>query len=95
MAMPSRLRNSGGTLSPTALSHRLTNSEATDATRGSRPAAMRRSMPRRYASAAAMYCSRENSRVTLIGTPLKIDSSIAGTPSGVPGILTYRLGRSA
>ena len=36
----------------------------------------------------------ENSSVTLIGTPLKIDSSIAGTPSGVPGILTNRLARS-
>ena len=32
---------------------------------------MRRSMPRRYASAAARYCSRENNRVTLIGTPGK------------------------
>ena len=46
-----------------------------------RPAAMRRSMPRMYASAAARYCSRENSSVTLIGTPAKIDSSMAGMPA--------------
>ena len=56
---------------------------------------MRRSMPRMYASAAARYCSRENSSVTLIGTPAKIDSSIAGTPAGVPGILMKRFGRAA
>ena len=56
---------------------------------------MRRSMPRRYASAAARYCSRENNRVTLIGTPAKIASSMAGRPSFVPGILMKRLGRPA
>ncbi len=56
---------------------------------------MRRSMPRRYASAAATYCSRENNKVTLIGTPAKIASSMAGTPSLVPGILMKRLGRAA
>ena len=56
---------------------------------------MRRSMPRRYASAAARYCSRENSSVTLIGTPAKIASSIAGSPSFVPGILMKRLRRPA
>ena len=78
-----------------ATSQRLMNSEATEATSGDLPAAMRRSMPRRYASAAATYCSRENSSVTLIGTPAKIDSSIAGMPSGVPGILTKRFSRSA
>ena len=49
--------------------------------------AMRRSTPLRNASAAATYCSRENRRVTLMGTPAKIDSSMAGSPSGVPGIL--------
>ena len=69
------------------------NSDATDATRGSRPASMRRSMPRVYASAAARYCSGENSSVTLIGTPAKIDSSIAVRPSSVPGILMNRFGR--
>ena len=37
----------GATLSLTATSQRLTKSEATEATFGSRPAAMRRSMPRR------------------------------------------------
>ena len=30
-----------------------------------------------------------------MGTPAKIASSMAGRPSGVPGILMYRLGRSA
>ena len=48
-----------------------------------------------YASAAAIYCSREKSSVTLIGTPLKMASSIAGAPSLVPGILMNRLGRAA
>lgn len=33
--------------------------------------------------------------VTLIGTPLKIDCSMAGRPLGVPGILMNRLGRAA
>ena len=56
---------------------------------------MRRSMPRKYASAAATYCSRENKSVTLIGTPAKIASSIAGSPALVPGILMKRLGRPA
>ena len=53
---------------------------------------MRRSTPRRYASAAATYCSRENNSVTLIGTPAKIAASIAGNPSTVPGILMKRFG---
>ena len=70
------------------------NIEATEPTAGFSPAAMRRSMPRRYASAAATYCARENSSVTLIGTPAKIASSMAGRPSLVPGILMKRLGRS-
>jgi len=30
-----------------------------------------------------------------MGTPAKIDSSIAGSPSGVPGILMKRFGRAA
>ena len=71
------------------------NTEATEPTSGLSPASMRRSMPRRYASAAATYCSRENSSVTLIGTPAKIASSMAGRPSLVPGILMNRLGRPA
>ena len=79
----------------TAPSHRLTNTDATDATTGSRPAAIRRSMPRRYASAAAMYCSRENRSVTFTGIPAAMASSIAGSPSGVPGILMNRFGRAA
>ena len=86
MAMPSWSRSGLGHLAhapPT--SQRLMNSEATEPTSGFSPAAMRRSMPRRYASAAATYCSRENRSVTLIGTPAKIASSMAGTPSGCPG----------
>ena len=71
------------------------NIEATEPTSGFSPAAIRRSTPRRYASAAATYCSRENSKVTLIGTPAKIASSMAGRPSLVPGILMKRLGRPA
>ena len=82
-------------MSFTATSQRLTKIDATEPTFGSSPAAIRRSMPRIYASAAARYCSRENSSVTFTGTPAKIDSSIAGTPSGVPGILMNRLGRCA
>ena len=42
-----------------------------------------------------MYCSREKSSVTLIGTPAKIASSIAGSPSLVPGILMKRFGLPA
>jgi Flp pilus assembly protein TadD len=95
MAMPRRLRNASGTLSATATSQRLMNIEATEPTSGLSPAAMRRSMPRRYASAAATYCSRENRSVTLTGTPAKIASSMAGKPSLVPGILMNRLGRPA
>ena len=93
--MPSWLVSAAGTLPATAASQRLMNSEATEATSGLSPAAIRRSMPRRNASAAARYCSRENSSVTLIGTPAKIASSMAGKPSGVPGILMNRFGRSA
>ena len=70
-------------------------SDATEPTFGPRPASIRRSIPRMYASAAARYCSRENKSVTLTGTPLKIVSSMAGSPSGVPGILMKRLGRNA
>jgi hypothetical protein len=57
----------------------------------SSPASIRRSIPRRYASAAARYCSVEKSRVTLIGIPAKIDSSMAVSPASVPGILTNTL----
>ena len=53
MAMPSRLTSASGTLPATATSQRLTNNDATEATSGFSPAAIRRSMPRRYASAAA------------------------------------------
>ena len=93
--MPSWLRNDSGAFFATATSQRLTKSEATEPTSGFSPAAMRRSMPRRYASAAATYCSPENSRVTLTGTPAKIASSMAGRPSLVPGILMRKLGRPA
>ena len=85
----------GGTLPATATSQRLTNSEATERdvriqARPRRVARCRGCRPR----AAATYCSREKSSVTLIGTPAKIDSSIAGMPSGVPGILMKRFGRA-
>ena len=88
-------RSASGTVPNTALSQRLMNSEATDQTRGLRPAARLRSIPRKYASAAARYCSRENRSVTLIGTPAKMASSMAGMPCGVPGILMKKLGRPA
>src|SRR2546429_270259 len=42
-----------GAVSVTAASQRLTKTEATEPTLGLRPMATRRSMPRRYASAAA------------------------------------------
>src|SRR5665213_1053448 len=45
-AMPSRFRSAGGTLFCTATSHRLTKSDATEWMRGSRPAAIRGSIPR-------------------------------------------------
>ena len=93
--MPSRLFNPAGTLPTTAASQRLMNSDATESMRGSSPASMRRSMPRSQASAAASYWAQENSSVTFTGTPAKMASSIAGSPSGVPGIFTNRFGRSA
>ena len=86
-ASPSLSRSSSGTVSVTAASQRLMNSEATDATSGFRPASTRRSSPRMYASAAPRYCSVENSSVTLTGIPAKIVSSIALRPASVPGIL--------
>ena len=95
MASPSRLRSSGGACSATATSQRLINSEATEATLGFSPASIRRSTPRNQAAAAAKYCSRENSSVTLTGTPAKMASSMAGSPAGVPGILMNRFGRPA
>ena len=52
-------------------------------------------MPRMNASAAARYCSGENRSVTLIGMPAKMASSIAGSPSLVPGILMRRFGLPA
>ena len=79
----------------TALSQRLMKSDATEPTFVPRPASIRRSIPRMYATAAAMYCSRENRSVTLTGTPAKTVSSMAGSPSRVPGILMKRLGRFA
>ncbi len=95
MALPSWFRRSAGTFDATATSQRLTKIEATERTSGSSPAAMRRSTPRNQASAAARYCSREKSSVTFTGTPAKVASSMAGSPSFVPGILMCRLGRPA
>ena len=95
IAIPSRLFNASGTSPIAATSQRLMKTEATEPTWGLSPAAMRRSMPRRYASEAATQCSQENSSVTLTGTPVKIASSMAGRPSLVPGILMNRLGRPA
>src|SRR6266404_1954477 len=95
MAMPSWLRSASGTLSFTAASQRLTKTEATEPTSGLRPTATRRSMPRRKAPAAARYCRSEKRSVTLTGMPAKIASSMAGSPSFVPGILMRRLGRKA
>ena len=48
-----------------------------------------------YASAAARYWSASNSSVTLTGTPAAMLASIAGRPSGVPGILMKRFCRPA
>ena len=90
--MPSWLCSSSGVLFATAASQRLMKTDATEPTLGLRPASIRRSMPRRNASAAARYCSRENKRVTLTGIPEKIASSIAGRPSFVPGILIKQIG---
>src|SRR5262249_40350768 len=85
--MPSWSCNSAETFSITATSHRLTKTEATDGTCAFNRAATRRSIPRMYASAVARYCSREKRSVTLIGTPAKVGSSIAGIPALVPGNL--------
>ena len=93
--MPSRFFSASGTLPSIATSQRLMKTEATEPTTGFNPASMRRSTPRRKASAAATYCSREKSSVTLIGTPAKMDSSMAGRPSFVPGILMKRFLRAA
>ncbi len=95
MAIPRRFFNASGTFASTAASQRLMKTEATEPTTGFSPASMRRSTPRRNASAAATYCSREKSSVTLIGTPAKMASSMAGRPSFVPGILMKRFLRAA
>src|SRR5204863_8685757 len=68
MAIPSWSRRFAGTLSATATSHRLTKTDATAATFGLSPAETRRAIPRKYASAAARYCSRETRRARVIGT---------------------------
>src|SRR6266581_6418894 len=92
MASPSRLRRAVGTWSATAASQRDMNTDATEPTLGSSPSSIRRSTPRKKASAAAWYWPAENSSVTLTGTPDAMASSMAGSPSGVPGILMSRLG---
>src|SRR5262249_54793247 len=92
--MPSWSRSPSGTLPMTAESQRLTNTDATEPTSGLSPAAIRRSMPRRKASAAATYCSRLNSSVTFTGTPAKIAPSTARQPPFVPGILMKGFGRA-
>jgi hypothetical protein len=47
-----------------------------------------------YASITSRCRSIEKISVTLIDLPAAIISSIAGSPSFVPGILTYRFGLS-
>ena len=47
-----------------------------------------------YASATFSYAATENSSVTLTLIPSYNACSIAGTPSGVPGILIITFGRS-
>ena len=47
IAMPSWFLSAGGAVAATAPSQRLTNRDATEATSGESPAAMRRSTPRR------------------------------------------------
>ena len=54
-----RSRDQEGGIPATAESQRLINKDPTKQTFGLRPASMRRSMPRRYASAAARYCFAE------------------------------------
>ena len=76
------------------MSTRETKKLATEWTSSASPASLRRSMPRMYASAIAVYASTEKSSVTLTLIPSAIACSIAGTPSSVPGILTNRFGRS-
>src|SRR5215469_10197172 len=95
MAIPNLSRNASETLSIVAPSQRLRKTEATERTSRPSPADTRRSKPRIYASADAKYCSQEKRSVTLIATPFAIDSSIAGTPLLVPGILMNRFGRFA
>ena len=47
-----------------------------------------------YARAARSYAWMAKSNVTLMLRPRLINSSIAGTPSGVPGTLIITLGRA-
>src|SRR5437867_8249041 len=69
IATPSRFRRPRGAVEAVAASHRLTNTDATEPTLGLSPASKRRSIPRKKASAAARYCSRENRSVTFTGIP--------------------------
>ena len=95
MAMPSLLRQRRGHLArdcsvPTADEHRSHRADI-----GLEPGidapldAAQECLGRRQVMLA------ENKSVTLIGTPAKIASSIAGRPSFVPGILINRFGRAA
>ena len=70
----------GLTSNPTIFDHAITKSAAYDAD---------------IRAMTKSGVSREKSSVTLMGTPLKMASSIAGAPSLVPGILMKRLGLAA
>jgi hypothetical protein len=65
-----------------------------DTAEGSPPPSTRRSTPRMYASTTSAWRSSEKMSVTLIARPAAMQSSIAPSPGSVPGIFTYRFGRS-
>jgi hypothetical protein len=81
--------------SSTSLSMRLTKKLATDATLSTRsPLVARVCSPRMYAPAIRSYASHAKMSVTLTLMPCAMRFSTATIPSGVPGTLIMRLGRS-
>jgi hypothetical protein len=76
------------------VSTRETKKLATELTSSGNPSFCRRSSALMYASATFSYAATENSSVTFTLIPSYSACSMAGTPSGVPGILIITLARS-
>ena len=92
MAMPSRLRSDAGTLARDGDVPAADEQRSDRADIGTEPGGDAPLDAAQIRLGGGDICSRQNSNVTLTGTPAKIASSIAGRPSVVPGILMNRFG---